>query len=200
EEAYQRHWVKGLRYLWEGKLAAGNTRFKIRLSGDKVELGEPVRITIDAQDESFRPLVQGSLDLKVRKDNGPAELLKIGAVAEAPGRFELLWQPPAVGFYRLGHAAEIGKDVEGTLQGVPAAIEKEGPVDLQELGAIAQAPGAKLLRTPQELLDAAGKVPSLTATDVFKTPHSIWDSWATIAWVLLWLALEWWFRKRSNLL
>jgi hypothetical protein len=200
EEAYQRYWIQGIRYLHEGKIHAGNTRFKIRLSSNKVELGEPVKVVVDAQDESFRPLTVGSIDLRVQREGAPAETLKLAPVAESPGHFELLWQPPAAGFYRLGQVQKTGKDIEATLQVVPAAIEKEGPVDLQELGAIAQAPGTSLLATPQDLLGAAAKIPSLTATDVFKTPHAIWDSWATVTWVLFWLALEWWLRKRSNLL
>ena len=200
EEAYQKHWIKGIRFLFEGRIAAGNTRFKIRLSADKCELGEPMKITVEAQDEMFRPLGTASVDVRLVREGGSQETLRLTAVAEAPGRFELLWQPPASGFYRFGQTQKAGKDVETTLQVTPAAIEKEGPVDLQELGAIASAPGGKLLSTPQELLDAAARIPSLTATDVFKTPHAIWDSWATVVWVLFWLALEWVLRKRSNLL
>lgn len=200
EEAYQKFWIKGIRFLFEGRIAAGNTRFKIRLSSDKSELGEPIKITVEAQDEMFRPLGTASVDVKLMREGGVQDTLRLPAIAEAPGRFELLWQPPAAGFYRFGQVQKSGKDVETTLQVTPAAIEKEGPVDLQELGAIASAPGGKLVGTPQDLLEAAARIPSLTATDVFKTPHAIWDSWATVAWILFWLALEWWLRKRSNLL
>ena len=181
EDAYNKFWVKGLRYLFEGRLAAGNSRFRIRLSADKSELGEPLRISVEAQDEGFKPLVAPSVAVLLRKDGGAQETIEVPAVAEAPGRFERVWQPPSAGFYRFAPGIKAGKDVEAALQVVPAAIEKEGPVDLAELGAIAQTPGGKLCTTPQELLEAVGRIPSLTATDVFRTPHPIWDSWATVA-------------------
>ena len=83
---------------------------------------------------------------------------------------------------------------------IAAAIEKEGPVDLEELGAIAGAEGGKLLSSPSELMQAVESIPSRTTTELFKTPHAMWDSWLTIAVILLLLSVEWWLRKMWNLL
>ena len=83
---------------------------------------------------------------------------------------------------------------------VAAAIEKEGPVDLSELGALAEAKGGQLLATPGELLAAAGEIKSRQTIETFRTPHAMWDSWLTVALVLFILAVEWWLRKRWNLL
>ena len=102
EDAYNQYWIKGIRYLFEGRLVAGNTRFRIRMSSDKVELGEPVKITVEAQDELFRPLTASQVEISLKKDAGLGEVLKLPSVAEAPGRYELLWQPPSAGFYRFG--------------------------------------------------------------------------------------------------
>ena len=73
-------------------------------------------------------------------------------------------------------------------------------MDLEELEGIASAPGGELVGTPQELLDAIDRIPSMKATDTFRTPHPIWDTWVTIALVLSLLSTEWWLRKRFNLL
>ncbi len=40
----------------------------------------------------------------------------------------------------------------------------------------------------------------MKATDTFRTPHAIWDTWATVVLLLTVLALEWYLRKRFNLL
>ena len=53
-----------------------------------------------------------------------------------------------------------------------------------------------------ELLEAVRgpAVKSLKATDVYRTPHAIWDTWITILIILSLLSVEWWLRKRFNLL
>ena len=68
------------------------------------------------------------------------------------------------------------------------------------LTSITSGAGAELLATPQELLDAIDRIPSMKATDTFRTPHAIWDTWVTIAALVSILAAEWWLRKRFNLL
>jgi hypothetical protein len=40
----------------------------------------------------------------------------------------------------------------------------------------------------------------LQATDVFRSPHALWDTWATVFLLVVALSLEWWLRKRWNLL
>ena len=46
-------------------------------------------------------------------------------------------------------------------------------------------------------MDAIG---SATRIETFTSAQTLWDSWLTIAALLAVLGLEWWLRKRSNLL
>jgi hypothetical protein len=200
EAAYNQFWIKGIRWLFEGRLNAGNSRLRLRASDDKVELGESLTVSVDARDDAYGPLVREHFDLMLARQGAPSETLRLEPVAGAPGSFQTTLRPTTTGFYTLVPAVAVGREVEVAFQVVPAAVEREGPVDLAELDAIASAEGGELLATPQELLAAAARIPSMKATDTFRTPHAIWDTWATVVLLVSLLALEWYLRKRFNLL
>ena len=121
-------------------------------------------------------------------------------VEAIPGQYETTLRPDAIGFYRLSPVTKTSRDVVAGFQVVAAAVEKEGPADLNLLASLADVPGGELFRTPAALLAAIERVPSMTTTNVFRTPHAIWDTWVTIMLVLGLLAAEWWLRKMFNLL
>ncbi len=200
EDAYDRFWVKGIRYLFEGRVHAGNSRCKLRISDEKVELGDALTITVEAKDERLQPLVEPGVELGFARDGQALEAVRLLPVEETPGTYQLQLRPTQTGAYRLQTAAGTGKAVEVAFQVVPAEIESEGPVDRPELKAIAAANGGHLFDTPGELLAALDEIPSRSATDTFRTPHAIWDGWGTVAFLLTALALEWLLRKRFNLL
>jgi len=200
EAAYNRYWVKGVRWLFEGRLNAGNSRMRILLGDEKIELGEAMRIAVEAKNETFQPLVQEFVELTLEREGQPAEALRLEPVAELPGTYETTWRPAATGFHRVKSILRQGREVEASFQVVPAQFEKEGPMDRAELAAIAAATGGELFDTPAQLLDAVGRIGSRSTTDTFRTPHALWDGWPTLALVLAALTLEWLLRKRFNLL
>ncbi len=200
EDAYDRYWVMGVRYLYEGRIHAGNSRVELLVSDQKVELGDALTVTVAAKDEQYQPLLLPMVDLAIERDGQPAETLQAAAVAEAPGAYQLQWRPAQTGSYRLRTLGLGGKSVEQPVQVVPAQVETEGPVDEAELAAIAACNGGVLCATPTELLAALDEIPSRSATDTYRTPHALWDGWATVALVLCALTLEWLLRKRFNLL
>ena len=204
EQAYNRYWVKGIRMLFEGRLNAGDSRLDIQTSEDTVDLGESVTITVEAKDETFQPLARDFVELQLTRRGAGTERVRLDAVPGVTGEFAVAFRPRETGFYTLAPIAGdggTGSSVTGTsFQVVPTSVERHGPADLEELAAIATAPGGQLCRTPGELLDAVSRVSSMKTTEVFRTPHAVWDTWVTIALILSVLAVEWWFRKRVNLL
>jgi len=194
--AYERFWVKGIRYLFEGRLRAGGARTRVLLAADKVELGEAVRVEVDARNERLEPSTEPGITLRVVRDDGSEAPLACAPVEGVPGRYEAMLRPAALGILRV----EAPGGTSATLQVVRAAVESEGPVDTGALAAIAGVEGGVLVRSPGELLDAVRRVPSLTATDVYLTPHAIWDTWVTVVLLVTVLAAEWWLRKRFNLM
>lgn len=200
EQAYNRFWVGGVRFLFEGRAQAGNARLRLFVSDDKVDLGDAVELAAEAKDEALQPLVADAFAVVVERDGEAPETLQLPPAEAAPGRYALRFRPQRLGAYRVRAADKQGRAVEVGFQVAAAQFEREGPMDRAELAAIAAAPGGELCDTPQQLLAALARIPSRAATDTWRTPHALWDGWPTIAFVLAVLSLEWILRKRSNLL
>jgi hypothetical protein len=200
EQPWNRFWVNGIRYLFEGRLQAGNVRLRLLASDEKLDLGDAIELVAEAKDEALQPWIQPTFPVLLEHDGGATETLQLQPVAEAPGSYALRHRPQALGNYRLRPQDKFGKNVEVAFQVVAATIERQGPMDRAELATLAQATGGELMATPQALLQALERIPSRTATDTFRTPHAVWDGWPTVVFVLCVLSLEWLLRKRFNLL
>ena len=200
QDAYDRFWVNGIRYLFEGRLQAGNSRLRLLASEDKIDLGDAIELQAEVRDEVLQPLIVESFAVTIERDGEASETIALIPVEAAPGSYSLHYRPTQLGTYRVRPLEKIGKQVELTFQVVPAQIESQGPMDRAELAAIAGVTGGQLFETPAELLAALDRIPSRSATDTFRTPHAMWDGWPTITIVLLLLSIEWLLRKRFNLL
>lgn len=200
EDAYNRFWVNGIRYLFEGRLQAGNSRLRLLSSDDKIDLGDAIELVAEVKDESLQPLIVESFVVSVEREGEAAENIELVPIEALPGSYSLRYRPTQLGTYRVRPVEKIGKTVEISFQVVAAQIESQGPMERSELAAIAGANGGVLFDTPAELLKALDDIPSRSATDTFRTPHAIWDGWPTITLVLVLLSIEWILRKRFNLL
>jgi hypothetical protein len=200
EAAYNKYWVNGARFLFEGRLQAGNSRLRLQASEEKLDLGDAIEFTAEVKTEGLQPLIADSFAVTLEREGQASETLQLQPVEGAPGSYALRHRPAALGTWRLRPAEKLGKNVEVTFQVVAATIERPGPMDRAELAAIAAANGGELCETPQALLAALDRVPSRTAVDTFRTGHAVWDGWATVAFILAVLSLEWLLRKRFNLL
>ncbi|MCA8951373.1 MAG: VWA domain-containing protein [Planctomycetes bacterium] len=198
--AYERFWVNGIRYLFEGRIFAGNSRLRLTANAEKIDLGDAILISADVKDEALQPWIEESFEVVVEREGHESENVKLVPVESLPGSYEKQLRPTALGTYRVRPVRKIGKNTELTFQVVAAQIEREGPMDRAELAAIAAAPGGELFDTPAALLAALDQVPSRSATDTFRTPHALWDGWATIVFLIVVLSIEWILRKRFNLL
>ena len=197
---YNRYWVKGIRYLYQGRLNAGNTRLRVFLDEETIELGETVKVMVDAKDAEYQPYMGDAIELRAERDGQELPSVQLQSITAIPGRFEAYWRPEDPGMYRLTPPPDFGGSAATSLRVQPAATEKEGPINKEELASIAAVSGGELFETPQDLLAALERVPSMTTIDVFRTPYAIWDTWVTIMLILLALTTEWWLRKRHNLL
>lgn len=200
EHAYQRYWIKGIRYLFEGRLTAGGRSTRILVDEEKIELGQPLHIQVEARDSEYQPLIADRFELQLADEDRNITKLVLTPVEAVPGQFELRIRPTATGYYRLTPVNESHRKMQASFQVVPAAIEKEGPADMAELAAIASAAGGQLLQRPDMLASAAEQIPSKTVIDPLMSAHGLWDSWMTIAVILGLLTAEWLLRKRFNLL
>jgi hypothetical protein len=200
EDAYNRFWINGVRYLFEGRLQAGNSRLRLIASDDKVDLGDAIELTAEVRDEVLQPMIADSFAVLLEHEGSEPETLQLIPVEAMPGSYSVRLRPTQLGSYRVRPAQKIGRDVEIAFQVTAAQIERQGPMDRAELAAIAGAAGGELFDTPASLLAALDRVPSRSAIDTFRTPHALWDGWLTVVFVLTLLSIEWLLRKRFNLL
>ncbi|HEB54293.1 MAG TPA: VWA domain-containing protein, partial [bacterium] len=135
EDAYNRFWVNGIRYLFEGRLLAGNSRLRILASDDKIDLGGAIELTAIVKDEVLQPLIVESFPVSIEREGGDAETVALGPVEAQPGSYSLRFRPTKLGTYRVRPLEKIGKPVEVSFQVVPAQVEAEGPMDRAELAA-----------------------------------------------------------------
>ena len=205
EDAYNRFWVNGIRYLFEGRRQAGNSRLKMLASEEKIELGDAIELSADVKDEALQPFVAETFAVVIQREGQTgesqgSETVQLGPIEGAPGSYSLRLRPTQLGTHRVRPAQPIGKNVELVFQVTPAQVEREGPMDRAELAAIATSASGELTSTPAQLLAAVDRIPSRSATDTFRTPHAIWDGWPTVVFLLAVLSIEWLLRKRWNLL
>jgi len=200
EEVYNKFWVKGVRFLFEGRLSSGSSRLRISVSEDELELGESLTIGAEARDEAYHALTRDHVELTLTFEGSEPAAIKLAAVDGVPGSYQATIRPDSLGFYSLAAPESMGRAAPASFQVVPAAIERGGPVDLAELAAITDTEGGELLRTPEELLTAVDRIPSMRAIDTYRTPYAIWDTWVTVLLLVGVLAFEWYLRKKANLL
>ena len=200
QDAYDRFWVNGIRFLFEGRLQAGNSRLRLSASDEKIDLGDAIELTAEVKDEALQPWIGEAFAVVLERDGEATETLQLIPVEAAPGQYSVRYRPTQLGSYRVRPAQKIGKNTELDFQVTAALVERHGPMDRAELAAIAGAAGGQLCETPLELLAAADRIASRSATDTFRTPHAMWDGWPTLVFLLLVLSLEWLLRKRFNLL
>jgi hypothetical protein len=199
-EAYARFWVKAIRYLFEGRLTAGDSRLRLRVEPEVVELGGAVVVTAERRDLDREASATPDVQLELRAPGEPPRPLELVPAAARAAELEVTLRPPRTGSYTVAATGDASGSAAVSFEVVPAALEREGPVDLAELRAIASAPGGVLCTTPQDLLDQLDRIPSRRATDVLRSPHPLWDGWLTVAALVAVAALEWWLRKWWNLL
>ncbi len=198
ESQYDSYWLKGIRYLCEGRLAGGSSRLRLGLSADRVMLGKQVEVYLRALDERLEPLVADTVSVRMQGPDGHSEDLELKASGQA-GRFVGRFRPNAIGIWKAFVLTGEGTSPPASFEVMRSELESKGPMARAALRRFAEAAGGVLL-APGELSKALEGVPSMSQTAVFALPTSIWDNWVLLALVVFFLTIEWVLRKRWNLL
>ncbi len=203
KDDYNKFWVKGLRWLYEGKLTGGSSRFRLGASADRITLGQDVEIYLRALDQSYEPLVAESALVRLR---GPGKLARELTLQRDPvgeGRYRGDFRPSAIGTWSVTAVSDEGNGTEGAgrpvrFEVIRSELESKGPMGLAELSRFAASAGGALV-TPKQLLARAETIKSASTTETFTLPFALWDSWIALGLVLVFLTAEWILRKRFDL-
>ncbi len=203
EKGYDQVWVQGLRWLYEGKLTGGSSRYQLGVSNERVTLGQELEIYLRALDTSFEPVAAASARVRIL---GPADAAIDLDLARAPvgeGRFQGAFRPSAVGAWTVQAVSDEGSGTEVVgralrFEVLPSELESKGAADIAELERLAEAAGGSVI-APTELEGRARALRSFSTEETFTLPFPLWDGWFTLALILFVLTLEWILRKRWNL-
>jgi hypothetical protein len=174
---FYRFWGQAIRYVARSRDRAGDSSW-MEVSPDRVEPGDPVAIELYAVDSDGKPLDRAGLVVQITGSQG-ADQVSVSRTAQ-PGHFRGVWQPKALGAYRLTYTDAKGKDATGGVAVTGSGRELRRPsVDRDLLGSLADATGGGLLE-----LDQIGKLPEVlqgkpvTVTQAHE--EEIWDNWLTL--------------------
>lgn len=204
EKVYDEVWVKGLRWLYEGKLAGGSSRYRLGLSAERVTLGSELEIYLRALDQSFEPVAAPKARVRVSGPDGFRKDIDIPRAAVGDGQFQGVFRPQSVGAWTVQAISDDGAGDEAVGRATRfevrrAELESKGPMQIAELDRLAEAAGTGEVLTPAELVARAPQIRSFSTEETFTLPFPLWDGWFTLALILALLTIEWILRKRWNL-
>ncbi|MCB9880194.1 MAG: hypothetical protein H6832_00355 [Planctomycetes bacterium] len=203
EKAYDEIWVKGLRWLYEGKLTGGSSRYRLGISNDRTTLGQELEIYLRALDASFEPVSAAMSRVRITGPGATTVDVDLPRAPVGEGRFQGSFRPTAIGIWSVQAISDEGAGTEPVgralrFEVLPSELESKGKADIAELDRFAEAAGGSVI-APTELADRARALKSFSTEETFTLPFPLWDGWFTLVLILIVLTLEWILRKRWNL-
>ncbi|MEO0650699.1 MAG: hypothetical protein AAFZ65_08475, partial [Planctomycetota bacterium] len=198
---FERFWRNALRWLALGRLRSGDRQFRVETERSRYDLSERVVVEARVLDDDFAPLQVDTYEVRWEGPEGRAERLALPAVPERAGQFRGGLQVERPGIYRVWIEVDGQRRSSTDFEVVIPSREGAEPApDPQLLASIASVSGgvAADLGSLDELLE------QFPGDEERREPISsrlvdVWDRWTTLIAVLSLLAIEWWVRKRREL-
>ncbi len=176
----------------------------VRADRDEVRPGGEMKLDIRVTDEDFQPRAGAELAVRLYKEGQPAPLLERRTTADADGgALVSLPVPDMEGMLRVdveetGGGAEPLRDTLRLFAASGTGELAEVRTDFDRLRHLAKETGGEFFTLPHTLESLP--LPERPMARVGrKRDVPIWDSWPMMAFLVLPIVLEWWFRKRKRL-
>ncbi len=207
EKWHDRYWRNVVRHLASGRLSRRDDRFDLRLDRATVETGAQVEVTLLAQDEELQPILTDQFPVYLRRADREPERRTLRPVPAEPGTFRgrfTMDDPGSFSFLVFADdnpAADILAR-EDLLVKIPDREMADSSQDRQTLIDIAEAGGDGgryvFLSDAAQLAEELGgrRAPE---TEVDRSTRALWDSFWSLAALLVVLGAEWILRKRARL-
>ncbi|MBL8696351.1 MAG: VWA domain-containing protein [Planctomycetes bacterium] len=216
---FEKFWRRAIRYLALNRLKSGDRRFTLAVERNIFELKDRAVLEARVLDESFQPATKARQEAFVRTlRTGNTVPVSLEPVGGEPGTFRAAFQVAEEGRYQAfltEDGSESGKRVASVEfeARLPDRENRDPMLDAATLRAVAaiatggtgavensiQTPNYFPLSRASDVVKrfrGGGQVEIPEASEV----RDLWDRWEVIALLVLILALEWWLRKRSQLL
>jgi hypothetical protein len=185
------------------------SRVIITTGGDTFNVGERVKVEVEAYDDKYIPLKVKTITADVIDTQTPArnETLQLNKVEGKDGHYQ--------GVYLASHRGVIEvtvkklPDIDGVLKEVPGVEAKRFTVKLPDAESVRVEANEGVLKSMVtrdkgflrlwEVDKLTELIPSGKLTSVQETPLELWDKQLPLWILVILLAVEWIFRKKFNM-
>jgi uncharacterized membrane protein len=193
-----RLWAQLVRHLGQRRLTAGAAAGELVLAADNVALGQDVSATAYLEDALGMPLKEPSAAGILEAPDGSRTELLFSRSAEGAGLYRVEFPVSTPGKHTL-HAKGPTGFLSATFNVLGEPVEslyKEADVAALEM--LARATGGQLL-TADSLADILKLHPAETLTETIRRIKPLWSTWMLLLPICAAFCLEWYLRKRWDL-
>lgn len=198
---HARFWGQTIQFMSLSRLLGGNKRMTLRIDRKEYQPPSQVAITANVLNESYEPTLAAEYNVLLqRKGDAETIIVKLDPVRESPGLFQGFFNAERDGDYVLKAPAEdqqAANAPEFTVKTVDP--ENRNPrMQEQSLRQLAELSGGKYVPVRQlnELPEMLGQTRQFTTVRV---ERELWDLPAVFVLICLFAGVEWFVRRRSNL-
>ncbi|MGV7221563.1 MAG: glutamine amidotransferase [Nitrospinales bacterium] len=198
---YQKFWDNVIEWITDSPETA---LLKLVTDKEKYGEGEKVEVKVIAMSEEYNPLPEAEINLSIRGLSDKNDLENVNLNTDQNGYAHFEFQPPAEGFYHAKAEME-SKNTRLSDKTIFSVFSPSGEFQRPLIN-------EKLLKSMAELTGGTYNVigkNSIMSSLVFPNPEirveaggrsiSLWDSWWTYGFIVGFLFIDWWLRRKSGL-
>ena len=198
---YQKFWDNIIEWITD---APETSLLKIATDKEKYGEGEKVELKVMAMSEEYNPLSGAEVKLNIHGLSEKKDLENIKLKTDQNGHAQFEFHPPSEGFYRA--KAETGADktrlTDKTIFSVfsPSGEFQRPLINEKLLKSIAELTGGtyNIISENSHMGDLAFPNPEIKVKAGGRS-ISLWDSWWTYGFIIGFLFIDWWLRRKSGL-
>jgi hypothetical protein len=200
---HARFWSKAVQFLTLSRLLGENKPIRLQTDQKEYRTGERVRILANVLDEDFEPLAEPTYTVRIRHLEGELDPVKLslGAVPDSPGLYQGYSKLGLEGSYRLEALQkdrEFANSVDFEVRTVE--LEKLEPaLQAERLKDCCEASGGRYF-TIAELPELAEAIKTKERRVLVTREEELWDHPLVLLLLLALAGVEWFVRRRSDLL
>ena len=203
DKYHARFWGQSIQFLTLSQLIAGNKRITIETDRKAYNVGDRVQVFANVLNTAYEPVRALDYVLNVAHKDGSGELtqVKLQAVPDVPGLFQGVIIPDKEGQFLIRPDAQNQPAANVADFEVQAVSQEFREPAMQEalLRKMAELSDGKYIgiRDLRSLASAVGTPPRMA---IERREMDLWDQPLLYCFVVLLAGIEWYVRRRSNLL
>lgn len=202
DKYHARFWGQAIQFLTLSKLLGQNKRIQMEIDQTDYQVGQRVQISANVLNEAFDPAVMASYTIFMTKE-GQAQptAVRLEPAANIPGLFQGFVTPDQPGKYKLTVAqADVPNANSLEFNLIASSLEQMEP-------AMQEDTMRKMAQLSEGRYYAANELPQLKdaisgqqKTAVIRREKELWDLPTALVGILVLLGVEWFFRRKYDLL